>query len=141
MRKVSILAVVFLVATAATAQARADDLRGADKILCTSVQAMVCIADGDCEIGAPWNWNIPQFIEIDLARKTLSTTRASGENRSTPAASLQRADGWIYLQGVEAGRAFSFVIDETTGLTSIAVARKGLTVSVFGACTVMPTGK
>lgn len=119
----------------------ADDLHGADRILCTAVTATVCTVDGTCESDLPYNWNIPQFIEIDFAKKTLSTTRASGENRSTPAASVTREDGWIYLQGVEGGRAFSFVIDETTGLTSVAVARKGLTVSVFAACTVMPAGK
>jgi hypothetical protein len=119
----------------------ADDLHGADRILCSAVTATVCTVDGDCETDLPYNWNIPQFIEIDLAKKILSTTKASGENRQTPAASLTREDGWIYLQGVEGGRAFSFVIDETTGLTSIAVARKGLTVSVFGACTVMPAAR
>jgi hypothetical protein len=36
------------------------------------------------------------------------------------------------------GRAFSFVIVEKTGMASIAVAREGMTVSVFGACTPMP---
>jgi len=128
-------------AVCALGPALADDLHGVDRILCSAVSATICTVDGECETDLPYNWNIPQFIEIDLARKTLSTTKASGENRSTPAASLSRADGWIYLQGVEAGRAFSFVIDETTGLVSIAVARKGLTVSVFGACTVMPAAK
>jgi len=128
-------------ALCALGPALADDLHGVDRILCTSVSATICTVDGDCETDLPYNWNIPQFIEIDLTRKMLSTTKASGENRQTPATSLQRADGWIYLQGVEGGRAFSFVIDETTGLVSVAVARKGLTVSVFGACTVMPAGK
>ena len=125
----------------AAGPALADDLHGLDRILCSSVSATVCTADGDCETDLPYNWNIPQFIEIDLAKKVLSTTKASGENRQTPAATLQRADGWIYLQGVEGGRAFSFVIDETSGLVSVAVARKGVTVSVFGACTALPAAK
>ena len=93
------------------------------------------------ETTAPWNLNIPQFIEIDLAGKMLSTTKASGENRSTPIRSLLREDGNIYLQGVEGGRAFSFVITEATGMASIAVAREDVTVSVFGVCTPLPAGK
>ena len=113
----------------------ADDLSGANKLLCTAVQATICSPDGDCLIGPPWNWNIPQFIEIDLVRKKLNTTKASGENRSTPIKNMERNDGAIFLQGVEGGRAFSFVIDEETGMASIAVARDGITVSVFGACT------
>jgi hypothetical protein len=113
----------------------ADDLTGADKLLCSSVQATVCWPEGDCEIGPPWNWNIPQFIEIDLTGKMLSTTKASGENRKTAIKNLEREEGAIFLQGFEQGRAFSFVITEETGRLAVAVARDGITVSVFGACT------
>jgi len=113
----------------------ADDLTGAEKMLCSAVQATVCWPEGDCEIGPPWNWNIPQFIEIDLDKKILSTTQASGENRKTEIRNLEREEGNIFLQGFEQGRAFSFVITEETGRLAVAVARDGITVSVFGACT------
>lgn len=113
----------------------ADDLNGADRILCSAAQATACGDDGVCETDLAWNWNIPQFIEVDLAGKMLATTKASGENRQTPIGTLKREDGWIFLQGVEMGRAFSFAIEEDTGLLSVAVARRGLTISVFGACT------
>ena len=116
----------------------ADDVSEADKLLCTAVQVTRCFADGDCVISPPWELNVPQFIEVDLVDKRLSTTRASGQNRSTPIKNLEREDGLIFLQGVENGRAFSFVITEETGMVSIAVARDGLAVSVFGACTPMP---
>ena len=76
---------------------------------------------------------------MDLAAKTLSTTAASGENRSTPIKNLEREEGMIILQGYENGRAFSFVIAEEDGMASIAVARDGLSVAVFGACTPMPS--
>jgi hypothetical protein len=124
-------------ALALPAVGAADDLKGQDRILCTAVQATVCTTDGDCSIEAPWNLNIPQFIEVNLKDKTASTTKASGENRSSPLSTVNRADGLIVIQGVEAGRAFSFVITEDTGFASIAVARQNLTVSVFGACTPM----
>ena len=125
-------------AVALPAAGRADDLKGQDRILCTAVQATVCTTDGDCTIEAPWNLNIPQFIEVNLKDKTASTTKASGENRSSALSNVSRDDGLIVIQGVEAGRAFSFVITEDTGFASIAVARQNLTVSVFGACTPMP---
>lgn len=115
--------------------AYADDVTGADRILCTAVQATICDTSGECEIGSPWLWNIPQFIEVDFKAKTFGTTKASGENRQTPIKYIERADGLIFLQGVEGGRAFSFVIEEETGDLSAAVARSGVTVSVFGACT------
>jgi hypothetical protein len=113
----------------------ADDVSGADFVLCSSAQATLCSADGSCESGPPWNWNIPEFIEIDFKANKLGTTEASGENRTTAIKYVERTDGTIFLQGAEQGRAFSFVIDEKTGMLSVAVARDGVTVSVFGACT------
>ena len=123
------------------APAFADDLTASKAILCTAVQVSACDSDGKCQADTPWNLNIPQFIEIDLDHKMLSTTKASGENRSTPVRTLVREDGQIFLQGVEGGRAFSFVITEASGMASIAVAREDLTVSIFGVCTPIPTGK
>ncbi|HEY2796488.1 MAG TPA: hypothetical protein VGK26_01250, partial [Thermoanaerobaculia bacterium] len=104
-------------------------------LLCTSVQATLCTSDGDCETENPWELNIPQFLELDLKGKMMATTKASGENRSTPIRTLEREDGLIFIQGIEMGRAFSFVISEKTGMLSAAVARDGKAVSVFGACT------
>lgn len=119
---------------------RADNLAGSDNLLCTSVQATMCHDDGDCNSDLPWNLNVPQFILIDLKAKRLQTTKASGENRSTPIEYLKRDGGLIVLQGFERGRAFSFVIEEETGMATVAVAAPGRAVSVFGACTPMPAG-
>lgn len=116
----------------------AEDLRGADKVLCAGVQATYCDTTGDCEIGMPWNWGMPHFVEIHLGDRMIRTTPAAERPRQTPIRTLEREGGKIYLQGVENGRAFSFVIDELSGVASIAIAADGLTVSVFGACTPMP---
>ena len=124
-------------ALAVSPAAKADDLTGVDSILCAASIATVCTPDGDCLSAPPWNWNIPGFIEIDLKAKIMRTTQASGENRSTPVKTMERADGFILLQGMEAQRAFSFQINEETGMVSVAVARDGVVVSVFGTCTPM----
>ncbi len=123
---------------AASTAVLADDLTGSTSFLCTAAQVTACQSDGECTSGPAWNLNVPQFIEVDLEKKTLSTTEASGENRTTPIKTWERADGQIFLQGVKGGRAFSFAITEETGLVSIAVAMDGRGVIVFGACTPMP---
>jgi hypothetical protein len=126
------IALVLLMASAASI---ADDIANSDKLLCSTSQLVVCFENGECVTMQPWEIGVPQFVVIDTKKKVISTTKASGENRSTPIRTLQREDATIFLQGVEAGRAFSFSIDEETGLLTVAVSRDGLTVSVFGACT------
>ena len=123
-----------------SAPARADDLRGADRLICAASTVMACGEGGECFEIQPAELNVPQFIEIDLKGKRLSTTKASGQNRSTPILTLKRENGTIVLQGYEAGRAFSFIISEEDGRSSAAVARDGLSVAVFGACTPSPAG-
>jgi hypothetical protein len=115
--------------------ALADDVSDSDRLLCSASEVTVCFESSDCVDVMPWELDMPQFVVIDLKKKLLSTTKASGENRSTPINYLLRQDQEIILQGVEAGRAFSFIIDELTGLLTVAVARDGISVAVYGACT------
>ncbi len=116
----------------------ADDLTGVNQFLCASVQVTACAEGGDCSIDLPWNLNVPDFIEVDLDARTLSTTAASGRNRSTPIEHLTRQDGVVVIQGFEMGRAFSFVITEETGRVAVAVATEGRAVAMFGSCTPLP---
>lgn len=132
------MTVALLTLGLAASPAGADDLAGASRCLCASVQATQCLEGGACTIDVPWNFNVPEFIEVDFSAKTLSTTKASGENRATPISHLSRADGLIVLQGFEKGRAFSLVITEATGRLSAAVATEGRSVAVFGSCTPLP---
>ena len=113
----------------------ADDLSGLDKFLCSPAQIISCFEGAECSTLLPWEADIPQFVIIDTKKKLISTTKGSNENRSTPIQSVQREDSTIYLQGVEGGRAFSFVIEESSGLLTVSVARDGVTVTIFGACT------
>jgi hypothetical protein len=130
--------IVYPMLLLASATALSDSLSGTDRFLCSAVEATVCTADGICESGPPWDWRIPQFLIVDLDRKELSTTEASGENRMTPILNLSREDGHIVLQGTQAGRAFSMVLQEDNGHAAIAIATDGVTISVFGACTPAP---
>jgi len=114
---------------------QADDLDGVDKMICAAAQVKICIENDTCYSATPAELDVPDFVVIDTGRKMISTTKASNENRSTKFTSVEKLDGLIYLQGIEGGRAFSFVIDEATGRMTVAVSRDGLSVSVFGACT------
>ena len=112
-----------------------DMLKDADRVLCVPGPVFHCVADRDCKSELPEDENVPEFIEVDLKKKTLATTRASGEDRSTPIQSQSRTAGYIYLQGVENGRSFSMVISENTGDLTFVVAADGETATMFGGCT------
>jgi hypothetical protein len=96
---------------------------------------MICFETGECFNAQPWELDVPQFILVDLKKDVLSTTGAAEERRSTPIARVTREEGTVFLQGIERRRAFSIVIEESLGTFNAAVARDGVTVSVFGACT------
>ncbi len=123
------------ICTLAASTALADSIANADKLLCSTSRVVVCFEDGECVESLPWELNIPQFVVIDTKKKIMSTTKASNENRSTPIRTLQRDGGALIFQGIEQGRAFGVVIDEESGLLTGSVARDGMSVSVFGACT------
>ena len=120
-----------LVASAAIA----DNVENSDRLLCSTARVVVCFEHAECIDMPAWEVNIPQFFIVDEKKLTISTTKASDENRSTPIRSLQREEGLIVFQGIEEGRAFSAVIDEATGILTAAISRDGTSVSVFGACT------
>jgi hypothetical protein len=115
--------------------AYAENLDGVDRMVCAAMDVQICIEYDSCYTAAPMDLGVPEFVIIDTDDKTISTTESSGEDRSTTFNSVQKEDGLIYLQGVEGGRAFSFVIDEESGRMTVAVSRDGMSVSVFGACT------
>ncbi len=120
---------------AAAGVAQAENLNGVDKMICAASQVQICIEDDTCYAATPDELDVPDFVIIDTDKQTISTTRASGLNRSTEFLGVSKADGLIYLQGIEGGRAFSFVIHEATGRMTVSVARDGISVSVFGVCT------
>ena len=120
---------------AVSATVAAEDVTGVTRMICASGQAQICLETGDCYAATPWELSVPDFVLIDTKKRLISTTKASGMDRSTEFTKLDRKDGLIHLQGLEGGRAFSFVIHEATGRMTAAIARDGLSVTVFGACT------
>ena len=124
----------FITLAACTA-AQADDITGIDRILCSTSKVMLCVEDGECFELSVLDADTPQFLVIDTKKKMVSTTKASGDKRESAVANISRVDGRIFLQGVENNRAYSLLIEEEFGRFSAAIARDGITLSVFGACT------
>lgn len=118
--------------------AQADNVTGSKHLICASALVTQCYARGECETGPPWKWNMLQFVQLDLDKKTISSMPAAAQQKRSPITTLVREQGQILVQGTENGRAFSMVIVEETGQASLAVALDGITASAFGACTPSP---
>ena len=91
--------------------ASAENLEGVDEMVCAAGRAQICLETGDCYPATLWELAMPEFVVIDTKKKTISTTKASELNRATEFTGVKKVDGVIFVQGIEYGRAFSFVID------------------------------
>ena len=105
----------------ASAPALSDNVGEAKRLLCAQGQVMVCLHSADCAFVPPEAVASPQFVVLDTRKKTVATTQASGDGRSSKLASLSREGGLIMAQGKHDERAFSFVIDEATGTFTLGV--------------------
>ena len=101
--------------------ALAENISSADRIICSPADVKLCFENGECFDTNPWEIDIPEFLIIDLKKKTISTTKASGQDRSTTFTALERQDGKLFMQGIEFDRAFSFVVEEMTGILTASV--------------------
>ena len=126
-----------------TGSAQADNVAGAERFICSTGSVSVCCDDGECASGTAAELGVPQFLEFDLKQKRVNSTKASGLNRSTAIDSVNNTNGNIVMQGVENGRAYSFVVHEKSGALSAAVAieEAGCTITGFGSCTPLAGGK
>ena len=142
MKRVAIAAFGVL-GVCALGQAKADDLTGVDRFICSTGPVSACCDEGGCATGTAADLGVPQFMEFDLKQKRISATKASGLNRTTPIDTVKRENGNVVMQGVENGRAFSFVVDEKEGSLSAAVAvvDAGCTLTGFAWCTPLAGGK
>ena len=73
---------LFLIAGISTIAA-AEDVRDSDRIVCATQEVILCVEHGDCFNLIPDDLSIPDFLVIDLKEKTLSTTDASPNPRTS----------------------------------------------------------
>ena len=113
----------------------ADDLTDSNSLLCYGWSAARCTNEVECEVMEPYELNLPDFLKIDLRTRIAVTTETAPEVRETEIQTLEREDGSIILQGRQSGRAFSWVIQETTGEGTLTVSTLEAGITVFTVCT------
>jgi hypothetical protein len=107
---------------------------GSVPLLCAVIEVFDCQAGGDCQHGMAESVNLPQFVKVNFAEKTLSTPEQGERTSVTAMTRIDSVDGNMILQGVEGSRAWSMVITKETGKMTATVSDQQVGFVVFGAC-------
>jgi hypothetical protein len=113
----------------------AGDFDGSKPLLCAVVWTTECGQNGDCTQGTAEDIGFPQFVKINFTDKTISSTPESGQIRTSKADKIEHVGNSLILQGVQNGRAWSMVINETTGKLTLSASDDQAGFIIFGACT------
>ena len=111
--------------------ASAAPLDGTVPMLCALNSVVECARRGDCERSTPEDAQVPPFVRIDVGKRLLSTVDGG---RTSPIASVQRANGRLMVQGMQNERVWGAVINEQTGQMSATVGEDDGAIVISGTC-------
>ena len=107
---------------------------GSVPLLCALIEVFDCQASSDCQRRVAESVNLPQFVKVNFAEKTLSTPEPGERTSVTPMTRVDSVDGNMILQGVEGSRAWSMVITNDTRKMTASVSDHQVGFVVFGSC-------
>jgi hypothetical protein len=113
----------------------AAGLDGTTPILCAVMGITECDRWGACEGIDGSSMGLPPFVRVNVGGKALEATDGSGRKTAIHSSTLVKEPARLILQGGEQGRAWSVVIDQTTGEMTAAVADHDGGFLMAGACT------
>ena len=105
----------------------------ASSLLCAVINVVECSAQGECQRSTIESANLPRFIRVNPAARSLAST--GDDARTAPIQSVERVNDRLILQGGQQGRAWSATVADKTGQMSVAVVEDQTAFVVFGACT------
>ena len=138
MKRIIISAVVFL-GLSATASA---DFDGSKPMLCSTVTVNECSPDGSCDAVSARDINAPDFIRVDVRKKTMTGTAGGTDRPANKIDSAKVLGGMLFLQGkAEApeaasddGLAWSMAIDQESGYMVLTGSGHAVAFVIFGSC-------
>jgi len=138
-KHILILSTILVILTAVSAVG-AGDFDGSKPLLVAVNRVMECTPIDACREVTPASINLPQFLRIDFAKKTILRARAS---EGVPATTIERQesiDGKLFLQGAEDGYdkmddglGWTMAISEESGQVVLTDSGDQVAFVVFGA--------
>jgi hypothetical protein len=120
---------------AATSVNAAGKLDLSKNMICATVDIVACVDHGVCAEGQARDFDLPQFVVVDLGQKLIRATDESGQKEVSPIKNREDSSGELVLQGAENGRGWSIAINRDNGDMAATLAGKDVSFIVFGVCT------
>lgn len=134
--------IIFLLTASllAVSAAGAGDFDGTRPLLVSVLRAVECTPDGACREVSLESLELPQFMKIDFAAKTIGPAVADDETPGTPIERQEVVDGKLILQGAEDGYdkmrdglGWTIAISEESGQVVLTASGDQVAFVVFGA--------
>jgi hypothetical protein len=126
------LAVFALLLPAPLAAASFD---GSQPLICANIEVSSCEPTIKCDEETIESVDLPRFLRISVPDKTVTGTRPSGQTVNAKIELVRHVEKKMYLQGVEQTLGWTVVIDESSGLMTLAASDEKNGYVIFGACT------
>ena len=119
----------------------AGDFDGSRPLLFSVISVMECAPDSGCRAVTTDSVGLPQFLKIDLNKKTIGPVSESDTRPDSVIERMERVDGKLILQGAEDGYesvrdglGWTIAITEGTGKVVMTASGDQVAFVVFGAC-------
>jgi hypothetical protein len=110
---------------------------GSKPLVCAVTDADQCEEEGACLDGDADDLHAAELVRVDVKGKTIQILDDGREGEKTAIQHVERQEGRLFLQGVEAGRGWTMLLSEETGDTTLVVADDGVAFVLYGACTTL----
>lgn len=125
--------------------AAAGEFDGSKPLICSTTKVIECTPEGGCREVTPESVAVPQFLTVDLDKKTIKATGKNDGDRKSVIRSVERLEGRLILQGSDEGIqdvrdsvGWSATLSEETGKFVVTASGDQVAFIVYGACTQLP---
>lgn len=108
----------------------AADFDGSKPLICAEAEAHDCFSGDKCERALPVELGLPNFLRLDIAKKTIL-----GPNRKTEAQVVEKSEKQVLLQGTELGYAWTLALNKVDGTIAGSIVNSDGVYALFGFCT------
>ena len=109
---------------------------GSKALVCSADDTVECTDGGTCLSGDAEDVGLPALIRLDAKKKLVSGLSGNADGQSAPIGTVRKEEGRLILQGGQAGRGFTIVVD-STGQATMSVSDSGYAFVVFGECSAL----